>query len=139
MGTLTSDGEITREVDPVYIVLAKGGSLDPIFPTHYSVKHRCKLLGSPSEKGVIEYDNKVVQPTIINFTGIIKNEFFDKLETLQKNLLETRRLEDMMCTVYTKAGTYEKMILQEVEEVGESNRYDAVEARIVLEEYLEHS
>lgn len=137
MGDFGRDGG-GGSVDPVYLQV-HGASLQEIFPTSYSAQHHCDLLGSPSEKGTIQYDNKVVKPTTVTFTGILKSRHKRALKLMQKNIRQSRKIGEMMCTLYTKGATYENMILKEVSEVGESNRYDGFEVRVVLEEYLEHN
>ena len=137
MGDFSRDGG-GGSVDPVYLSV-DGSSLTQIFPTSYSAQHHCDLLGSPSEKGTIQYDNKVVKPTTITFTGILKSKEKHALEKMQKNIRKSREVGDMMCTLYTKGSKYDNMILKEVAEVGEANRYDGFEVRVTLEEYLEHN
>lgn len=130
-------GSGNGSVKPVYIK-AGGANLTAIFPTQYNRKSHCALLGSPSEKGVKQYDNKVIQPSTIQMTGIVKYTDWGSLAVL-RDQVRYHSLQKILCTFYGKSGSAERMIIESVEEIGESNRYDGVEVRITMTEFLEHS
>lgn len=137
MDFLTDGG---NGVDPVYLKVPNK-ALYEIFPLNYSVKDMCALCGSPSEKGVIQYDNKVRKPAVITFTGIVKYSAYDVFADLIETLRATKPAT-MFCTFYAKsAGKInpdDYMILESVEEIGDNQRYDGVEVRITLMEFLHH-
>ena len=138
-GYFTADGcDNGASVESVYLKI-KGKEYIEIFPTSYDANCPCDLLGSPSEKGTIQYDNKVVKPTVIQFTGIVKIEYNTLIERIQEHLRKDRKVADLMCTVYTKGAIYDKMIIKSIKERGDQNRYDAIEISVELEEYLEHN
>lgn len=124
-------------VNPVYMSI-KGVPLLQIFPTDYTEKNHCTMLGSPSEKGLQMFDNKVRQPSTVQFTGILKVAQKSVLTKLRVQI-KMNQLSDLRCTFQSKSGTIENMIIESVEEVGTSNRYDAMEVRVSLTEYLEHN
>ena len=124
-------------VQPVYLYI-NGGALTQIFPTSYTEKNYCTMLGSPSEAGLQQFDNKVRQPSTVQFTGIVKStekSVFTKLRVVMKQI----KLENIKCIFQTKSGRIQNMILESIEEVGDSNRYDAMEIRVSLLEFLEHN
>lgn len=136
MGDFTSDGG-GGTVTPVYLS-ASGIDAMEIFPTSYNVKDSAKLLGSPSESGLMQYDNKVTQPREITFTGILKHPFGDTIDAMRE-LVADNDLGNILCTFQGKGGKVDKMVIESFEEIGTSNRYDAVELKFVLREYLEHN
>ena len=136
MGYFSSDGK-TGSVDPVYLSV-QGGDLIQIFPTHYTQTNSCVMLGSPSESGLKQFDNKVIQPATVQFTGIVKYPERSVFRTLCNNLKKIK-LGSILCTFHSKAGYIQNMIIESVEEIGESNRYDGIEVRVSLREYLVHN
>ena len=136
MSDFNSDGG-RGSVDPVYISL-KGVPLLQIFPTNYTEKNHCTMLGSPSEKGLQMFDNKVRQPSTVQFTGIVKvaqKSVFGKIRAKMKS----NQLSEIICQFQSKSGSIDNMIIESLEEVGESNRYDGMEIRVSMIEYLEHN
>ena len=136
MSDFNSDGG-RGNVNPVYLSI-KGTPLLQIFPTNYTEKNHCTMLGSPSESGLKMFDNKVRQPSTVQFTGILKVAQKSAMTKLRVQI-KKNQLADLLCTFQSKSGTIENMIIESVEEVGESNRYDAMEIRVSLTEYLEHN
>ena len=136
MANFDSDGG-QGTVNPVYIAI-KGTPLLQIFPTNYTQKNHCTMLGSPSEKGLQMFDNKVLQPSTVQFTGIVKSSqksVFGKIRAKMKS----NELSEIKCEFQSKAGNIENMVIESIEEVGESNRYDGMEIRVSMIEYLEHN
>lgn len=124
-------------VNPVYLKIG-GTNYLQIFPTSYHEKHSCALIGSPSEKGQQMMDNKVVQPATVTFTGIVKYPNKDIFVSIINHLIKKRKLENLLCTFYSKAGARGNMIVESIEEIGESNRYDGIEIKVTLKQYLIH-
>ena len=124
-------------VQPV-VLYTSGGTLMEVFPTSYTVKDSCKLLGSPSEGGLTMYDNKVLQPRTVSFTGILKAPYFSMIPAMRE-IVATQSLAQSKCKFQGKGGQVSDMIIESFEEVGDKNRYDAVEVKFVLREYLEHN
>lgn len=124
-------------VQPVLLKL-KGSPLVAIFPTSYTEKNSSALLGSPSEGGQQQYDNKVRQPSSVQFTGIVKSTKKQVFSAIRAVVKKTK-LADILCEFQTKSGTIKNMIIESLEEVGDPNRYDAMEIRVSLQEYLEHN
>ena len=123
-------------VSPVYLKVS-GQSLLEIFPTSYHSSMPNALLGSPSEEGLEWLDNKVIQPITIDFTGIVKYPKRHVFQTIRQNMRK-HTLSDILCTFYSKAGYYAKMLIKQLEEIGDSNKYDGIEIKVSLHEYLEH-
>lgn len=138
MAYFDKDGGGGGAVTPVYLKV-KGTSLLQIFPTSYNEKHSCQLLGSPSETGQQQLDTKVVVPSTVQFTGIVKYAERDVVRFIYNNLRKDRKLEKLRCEFMSKAGRIVNMILENIEEIGEANRYDGIEIRVSLLEYLEHN
>ena len=145
MGDLTADrGWETSAVNAVYLALGEGSDsgegsgLMEIFPTSYNIKNSCKLLGSPSEGGLTQYDNKVIQPSEVSFTGIIKSDYFRTVQEIRDNI-DKMDLGSLKCQFMGKAGDIKNMIIETFEEIGTPNRYDAVEVKVTLREFLEHN
>ena len=136
MGDFNADGG-QGSVQAVYLKI-DGESCLEIFPLNYNQKNHCTMIGSPSEGGQTQFDNRVIQPTTIQFTGIVKHEHFDIFSSLRAKM-KSYQLETLKCEFQTKAGNIENMIIESLEEVGESNRYDGVEIKVSLLEYLEHN
>ena len=136
MGDFTSDGG-GGTVQPVYLSTSGIDAME-IFPTSYNVKDSAKLLGSPSEGGLMQYDNKVTQPREVSFTGILKADHFSLVEAM-RDLVADNNLGNILCTFQGKSGKVDKMVIESFEEIGNSNRYDAVEVKFVLRKYLEHN
>ena len=125
------------KVQAVYLSV-KGADLLQIFPLNYTQKNHCTMIGSPSEGGQTQFDNRVIQPSTVQFNGIVKyseRAVFTKIRVLMKSY----KLEKLLCQFQTKAGRIENMVIESLEEVGESNRYDGIEIRVSLSEYLEHN
>ena len=136
--SLISDGgDASSGINPVFLEV-DGAPLLEIFPLNYNYKNQCALLGSPSERGMTQYDHKVIQPSTVVFTGIIKWGYFDKLDIMRGNI-KSHKLENILCTFYSKSAKAEKMIINYIEEIGESTRYDGVEVKVSLTEFLEHN
>lgn len=136
MSDFSADGG-NGNVQPVYVTV-KGSPLLQIFPTHYSQNNSCQMIGSPAESGKMQFDNRVIQPTVVQFTGIVKyreRSVFTKIRATMKS----QKLDNLKCTFMTKAGEIKNMIIESCEEIGESNRYDGMEIRMTLKEYLEHN
>lgn len=139
MSDFSADGASEQGyVNPVYIQIGTKDAKE-IFPTSYNVKDSCKLLGSPSEGGLMQYDNKVTQPREITFTGIVKKEHMTDLIEAARDLVGDNDLNNILCKFYGKSGEVDKMVIESCEEIGSSNRYDAIEVKFVLREYLEHN
>lgn len=136
MGDFSSDGA-NGSINAVYLSTSNG-QLWEIFPTSYNVKDSCKLLGSPSEGGLTQYDNKVINPREISFTGIIKSGHFGLVPAIRR-IMESTDLKECLCEFYGKAGDVDMMVIESFEEIGDKNRYDAIEVKFVLREYLEHN
>lgn len=135
MANFESDGG-QGNVKPVYLMI-KGAPLLQIFPTRYTEKNHCSLLGSPSEKGLQMVDNKVRRPSTVQFTGIVKStkdSVFGKIRAIIKQ----NSLDQIICQFQSKSGQIDNMLIESIEEIGEANRYDAMEIRVSLVEYLEH-
>ena len=124
-------------INPVYIKV-HGRDLLQIFPLQYQRKDFCALLGSPSEMGVQKYDHKVIKPTSVQFTGVIKYEYYNLFEIIRDSIKQSD-LEVILCEFYGKAGSVSKMLIESMDEVGNSTRFDGVEVRITMQEYLVHS
>lgn len=131
-GAASGDG-----VQAVYLETADGALVE-IFPLNYSYQNSCALLGSPAESGMMQYDHKVIQPSAVNFTGIVKYEGWKALSSIRA-AIRSMNLENMKCTFYTKARTAKNMMAESIEEIGNNTRYDAVEIKVVLKEFLEHN
>lgn len=123
-------------VDPVYLKVGQTPLLE-IFPLSYIVTHSNALLGSPSEYGTEWLDNKVIQPSKIQFTGIVKYPQRHVFQTIRANM-KKHNLKTILCTFFTKAGRAEKMLIERLEEVGDNHRYDGIEIKVSLHEFLEH-
>ena len=137
MADFTGDGGGGGSVPAVYLQMNGADTLE-IFPTSYNIKDSCKMLGSPSEGGLTQYDNKVTQPREVTFTGILKKDNFSTISAIRE-IVDDTDLGTILCTFYGKGGSVEKMVIESFEEIGTSNRYDAVEVKFVLREYLEHN
>lgn len=137
MANFERDGGGGGSVDPVYIAI-KGTPLLQIFPTNYNQKNHCTMIGSPSEKGLTQFDNKVIQPTTVQFTGVVKYSQRSVFNTIRLTMKRIK-LSDIICQFQSKAGRIDNMILESIEEIGESNRYDGIEIKVVMQEYLEHN
>lgn len=124
-------------VQAVYIAV-KGTPLLQIFPTNYTQKNHCTMIGSPSEGGQMQFDNKVNQPATVSFTGIVKSTQRSVFNTIRV-MMKSYKLQNLKCTFQSKAGKIQNMIIESIEEVGESNRYDGMEIRVQMQEYLEHN
>lgn len=136
MGYFSSDGA-TGNVTPV-VLSVKGGELIDIYPTSYNASNRCKMIGSPSEAGQMQFDNRVILPSRITFTGVVKflnKEVIDEI----RSSMAGATLDELKCEFQGKDGHMENMIIETLEEIGESNRYDGIEVRVTLQEYLEHN
>ena len=138
MAYFDSDGGGGGSVDPVYLQI-EGHDLLQIFPLNYTEKHSCKLIGSPSEMGLEQLDNKVVQPSTVQFSGIVKYPQRAVFSAIYRHLRTKRKVADLMCQFMSKAGRISKMIVNNLEEVGDNKRYDGIEIRVSLQEYLEHN
>lgn len=136
MSTFIRDGN-KGTVTPVYLKTA-GGPIVSIFPTFYTERNHCALLGSPSEGGLQMYDNKVRQPTTIQFSGIVKSVETDVFTHLRR-VIRAIALNDILCEFQTKSGIVKNMIIESIEEIGSNQRYDAMEIKVSLVEYLEHN
>ncbi len=134
---LSDGGGSGGGVNSVYLQV-KGSSLLHVFPTSYSYKNNCALLGSPGETGMQQYDHKVIQPSTVSFTGVVKYAHWEVLEAIRTSL-RSHSLDNCLCTFYTKSGSAERMMIEEFEEIGRSERYDGVEIRVSLREFLEHN
>ncbi len=134
---LSDGGQKNGEVGAVYLKV-KSTPLLQIFPTSYSHKNNCALLGSPGETGMQQYDHKVIQPSTVSFTGVIKYTNWQVLELIRTSL-RSHKLSNCLCTFYTKSGQAERMMINELEEIGRSEKYDGVEIRVSLTEFLEHN
>jgi hypothetical protein len=95
------------------------------------------LIGSPTETGEEWLDNKVIQPITIELTGIVKYPKRQVFQKIRQNMSK-HTLEDILCTFYSKAGYYENMLIKQLEESGESSKYDGIIIKVSLHEYLEH-
>lgn len=137
MADLNSDGG-QGAISPVTLAVAEKALIE-VFPTSYNYKSHCSFLGSPSEKGLMQYDNKVIQPATVQFTGIVKYEHWDDILKILRWQTKSQDLGKIRCTFYGKTGRAENMLIESVEEVGESEMYDGVEIRVQLQEYLEHN
>jgi hypothetical protein len=126
-----------NESNAVYIAI-RGKRFLQIFPTNYVQKNHCTMIGSPSEKGVIQFDNKVIQPTTVQFTGIVKSSQKDVFTDIRATMKQIQ-LENIICQFKSKAGRIDNMILESIEEIGESSRYDGIEIKVTMQEYLEHN
>lgn len=136
--TFNSDGATNGNgVGAVYLETADGALVE-IFPLRYSYANNCALLGSPAESGMIQYDHKVIQPSVINFIGVVKYEGWKALSKIRA-ALRSMTLDNMLCTFYTKARTAKRMMIEQLEETGNNTRYDGVEIKVVLKEFLEHN
>jgi len=129
-----ADGCKGGEVNPVYIKVAS--DIYEIFPTSYDACASCSLIGSPSEMGKETLDQKVIRPTSISFTGVLKKEHFDKLNDFIDHIKSSDLQELIKCTFYSKGRTWEKMMIEEFHEIGNPDRYDAVEVSVRLHEFL---
>ena len=124
-------------VQAVYIAV-KGTPLLQIFPTQYTQKNHNTMIGSPSEAGLKQFDNKVIQPSTVQFTGIVK--YSERaVFNLIRNMMKSYKLQNLLCAFQSKAGSIENMIIESIEEIGESSRYDGIEIRVSMQEYLEHN
>ena len=137
MGNFSRDEGGGGGVQAVYIAV-QGAPLLQIFPTNYNQKNHCTMIGSPSEEGLTQFDNKVNQPTTVQFTGIVKYSERDVFDTIRQ-LMKSYDLNKLICQFQSKAGRVDNMIIESIEEIGESNRYDGMEIRVVMQEYLEHN
>ena len=139
MAAFDQDGcsERSSGVQPVMLSLS-GQELVVIFPLNYNESNRFKMIGSPSEAGQIEFDNRVIQPSTVQFVGIVKDAQREVIRELRKSL-EGATLDELKCKFQGKGGSISNMIIENFEEVGESNRYDGIEVRVTLQEYLEHN
>lgn len=124
-------------VDPVCISV-KGTPLLQIFPLNYNQKNYCKLIGSPSEKGLTQFDNKVREPSTVQFTGIVKYSQRSVIKAIRAQMKKIT-LSELICQFQSKSGEIDNMIIDSIEEIGEATRYDGVEVKISLTEYLEHN
>ena len=96
------------------------------------------MIGSPSEGGQKQFDNKVNNPSTVQFTGIVK--YSEKaVFGMIRQLMKSYKLDNILCEFQSKAGRIQNMIIESIEEVGESNRYDGMEIRVTMQEYLEHN
>lgn len=137
MGNFNRDEGGGGAVQPVYIKV-KGTPLLQIFPTHYTQKNHCTMIGSPSEGGQKQFDNKVNNPSVVQFTGIVKYAQRSVFEMIRQ-MMKSYQLENLLCEFQSKAGRITNMIIESLEEVGESNRYDGMEIKVSMQEYLEHN
>ena len=136
MSDFNADGG-QGSVQPV-VLKVDGQEYLQIFPLNYNQKNHCTMIGSPSEGGQTQFDNRVIQPSTVQFTGIVKynqREVFDAIRAKMKSY----QLETLKCEFQTKAGKIENMIIESLEEIGEANRYDGIEIKVSLLEYLEHN
>ena len=69
---------------------------------------------------------------------IIKSDYFNTVQRIRDNVNELE-LGTLKCQFMGKAGDIKNMIIETFEEIGSSNRYDAVEVKVTLREYLEHN
>lgn len=138
MGYFDRDGGGGGAVNPVYLQI-EGHDLLQIFPLQYTEKHSCKVIGSPSEQGLEQLDNKVVQPSTVNFTGIVKYPERAVFKGIYDHIRTKRKVADLMCQFMSKAGRVSNMIVLSLEEVGDNKRYDGIEIRVSMQEYLEHN
>lgn len=131
------EGDGCTGQNAVYIMIS-GGQVSEIFPLNYNIKDTCKMLGSPSEGGLQQCDHKVVQPRVVSFTGILKRSYYARIAQYRK-VVEAMNMGTALCSFMGRGGEVNKMFLTEFEEIGNSNRLDAVEVKFTLTEYLEHN
>ena len=125
------------EVQPVYLK-AFGTNILTIYYTSYSQNNLCTMIGSPSEAGLMQFDNRVIQPSRVQFTGIVKHSDMSIFTALREQMRNID-LNELLCEFQTKAGNIENVVIESLEEIGESSRYDGVEIKVSLQEYLEHN
>lgn len=127
------------QVNPVYLKAAGADTgILTIHYTNYTQTNLCAMIGSPSEAGLMQFDNRVIQPSRVQFTGIVKHSDMDVFIDL-RDRMKSKELSELLCEFYTKAGTIENMVIESLEEIGESSRYDGVEIKVSMQEYLEHN
>lgn len=133
----TENPESVNSIAPAYIKMPDG-TLTHFFMTQYSAKHRVALLGSPSEKGIMELDNKVIQPKIITARGLMKYQSFEDLNKLYETLRK-KIIKEIVIKFYCKSKKVcSNMLLQELEELGTNDKIDAIEVVITMQEFLAH-
>ena len=123
--------------DPVYIMVS-GGSAVEIFPLSYNIKDHCKMLGSPSETGLMQCDHKVIQPREVTFTGVLKRPYFKRIAGFRRSV-NSMSLGTSLSAFVGKGGQVKKMFIVAFEEIGQNNRFDGVEVKFTMQEYLEHN
>lgn len=140
MSTFNADSTSANGKNGINTVYIKvhGRDLLQIFPLQYQRSDLCALLGSPSEMGVQKYDHKVIKPSSVQFTGVVKYQYFNLFEIIRDSIKQSD-LGVILCDFYGKAGSVQKMLIESMDEVGNSTRYDGVEVRIKMQEYLVHS
>ena len=135
MGSFDKDGCNNKKVQPVYIKVK--GNITEIFPLSYDIGRSCALIGSPTEMGAETLDHKVIKPATVSFTGILKREAFQKIQEFVEHIDSTDVKQLKQCTFYGKYQVMDNMLIEDFHEIGNPNRYDAVEVSVRLHEYLE--
>ena len=111
-------------------------SLLGIYGMNVSVNTQCRFLGTPSEQGIMRLDNKVPVPTTATFVGFVKPLTFSKLASARKTIFKN---EVDRGTLYTKNAVYENMMIESMQELCSHERFDCIEVRINLKDYLEEN
>lgn len=120
------------------LLKVKGTSLVELQVTSYTQTDPYQMIGSPSEAGLIQFDNRIRQPIQVQVKGIV-NIRDKKIITAMRGAAKSNKLSDLKCSFMTKVGEVKDMIIENIDVQGDSHRYNGVEVSIRLKEFLEHN
>lgn len=93
------------------------------------------MIGSPGEKGIQYFDNKVRMPITVSLTGLVMERAYTDLDMAAKSI-EAGDLANSLCTFYGRGETVEDLVMTRFVCSASTEHFDAIEVEIELMEYI---
>lgn len=107
-------------------------SIVRILATEINIQDSVKITKYPTEKGITIIDNRVNQPSVIEFKAVAEDKNIGALYELRSLLRKGVNTFTVVC----KSSVYSNMVLESIKEDDKSDMYDAVEVVLRFVEAL---
>lgn len=127
-------GDFNRD-DGLVFLATESGVMNAIYMSRYRIERTARMIGSPGENGIQNFDNKVRMPITVSLTGLIMESSYSDLGEARKSF-EAGDLQGSLCYFYAREETVENLVITRLVGSASTEHFDAIEVEIELMEYI---
>ena len=133
---IDENGYYSRPDTADVFIESSSGKYAEIFISSVNESYSISVLGSPGEKGIVKFDNRVRNPTIVSIEGNVRESSYAVLKKL-RSLQKKGNLNEALCKFYGRDGEcVSNLVVTKLVVRTTSDRLNMVGISLELQEFI---